>query len=85
MSDTPDGTVTKVAGEFVQPPGKVAFVEIKQAEVPPSGETRYSWWVTVDRHPYSDKRGYETESDALQAAGAWVAQNYPQRAIVLKE
>ncbi len=89
ISDTPmgpsSGSVVKRAGGFVQPPGKVVFLEIKEASVPPNDEPRWSWWATVDRHPYSDKVGYTDPDLALQAAGAWVAQNYPQRSISLKE
>lgn len=77
----PAGTVTKRAGSFAQPPGKVVFVEVKSATVPPDDEVRWSWWATVDRHPFSDKIGYLSEEEARVAATEWAEKNYPLRGI----
>lgn len=61
-----------------------APIEVEVKSVTLRGETRYSWWASVDRHPYSDKQGYASEAEALQAVGAWVATYYPDREFVLK-
>lgn len=77
----PSGTVTARAGRFSQPPGKAVTVEIKSATVPPDDEVRWSWWATVDRHPYSDKLGYVDAASAKAAAEIWLEKNYPGRPI----
>ena len=77
----PSGTVTKLTSEFIQPKPKSVLVEIKSTVLPVTAEMSYSWWATVDRHPYSDKQGYGTPDEAEAAARAWVVENYPNREI----
>lgn len=62
-------------------PDRPVYIEVKSATVPPAGETRYTWWATVDRHPFSDQRGYDTEDSAKEAAETWVSTYYPDREI----
>ena len=42
-------------------------------------ETRYNWWVTIDRRrPYSNKLAYESVEAAKLGASTWLHQNFPQ-------
>ncbi|WAA20160.1 hypothetical protein SEA_CLARKSON_56 [Mycobacterium phage Clarkson] len=80
-SGFPMGRVTALRGAFDRPPGKAAVVEVKQAVTPNTEEPKWSWWVTVDRHPYSDKRGYDTPEEARAKAVEWAQATYPNRPI----
>lgn len=62
-------------------PERPVVVEVKSASVPPFGEVRYTWWATVDRHPFSDQRGYGDRNTATTAATRWVNTHYPGREI----
>ena len=78
---TPDGTVTRELPEFTKPQPRTVSVEVKSKEI--NGELHWSWWVKVDRHPYSNKLSYTTAELAQEAAITWVEANYPTRRIVL--
>jgi hypothetical protein len=79
----PSGTVV-ASTAFVQPkPKPPILIELKPTVLPVSGEQSWSWWATVDRHPFSDKRGYTSDSLALDAAIAWCEKNYPTRLVSL--
>lgn len=78
----PSGTVTRKEPVFVQPPPRTVTIEIKSTVLPITAQMSYSWWATVDRHPWSDKRGYDTSEEALEAAKTWAEVNYPGRTIV---
>lgn len=60
-------------------PDRPVYIEVKSANVPPVAGVRYSWWATVDRHPFSDHVGYESEDAAKAAAESWVNTYYPER------
>lgn len=62
-------------------PERPIYIEVKSAAVPPHGEVRYTWWVTVDAHPFSDQIGYQSENNAKAAAELWVQRYYPSREI----
>jgi hypothetical protein len=65
---------------FTKPRPRLVLVDIKTADV--RGDVTYVWWATVDRHPYSDKQGYETPEAAKRAAEAWASEHYPNRRVV---
>lgn len=78
----PSGTVTRGAPTFDKVPGRPVTVDLRVSAPPPAREEVWSWWATVDRHPYSDKLRYESEGEARDAAEAWVKENFPDRAIL---
>lgn len=76
----PSGVVQRRSSVFSKPPGRAVTVQLKSAEV--SGDLVWSWWVVVDRHPWSDKQGYSDREVAKAAADAWLEVNYPNRPVV---
>jgi len=75
----PSGTVKQLTSEFVQPKPKSVLIELKSTVLPVTAEISWSWWATVDRHPWSDKKGYGTAAEAEAVAREWATENYPNR------
>ena len=57
-----------------------AKLELKSSQVTVlSGvETKWFWWVTIDRRrPYSDKLAYASPEAARLGATLWLRENFP--------